>query len=83
MHANRQTDGQRRTYVRTDGLTHTPSLTHERLHVYTRCTQVHTHGQIDIRTHVRTETNTQVQTWKLEVKSKKLEVRSKKLEVKK
>ena len=32
----------------------------------------------DIHTHVRTEANTQVHTWKLEFGSKKLEVRSKK-----
>ena len=49
--------------------------------MHTRCTQVHTHGRTDIRTHVRSEAGTQVQTWKLGVRSKKLEVRSKKLEI--
>ena len=70
------TDGLIHTY----GLTHARMHTHERLHAYmhTRCTQVHTHGRIDIRTHVRTEANTQEQTWKLEVRSKKLELRNKK-----
>ena len=57
---------------------HAHMHTHERYHAYThtRCTQVHTHGRIDVRTHVCTETNIQVQTWKLEVRSKKLEIRN-------
>ena len=57
---DRLTIGRTRTYA----LTHARMHTHELLCAYThvRCTQVHTHGRIDIRTHVRTEANTQVQT---------------------
>ena len=49
--------------------------THEH-YTRTRCTQVHTHGRIDIRTHVRTEANTQVHMYNHG--SKKLEVGNKK-----
>ena len=63
--------------------------------MHTWCTQVHMHGRIDIRTHVRTEArctqvhaypcsyggkhpSTNMETWKLVVRSKKLDVRKKK-----
>ena len=70
MHADRQMDGRTDSNIRPHarvhantrmhalmnaglydqtGRTHTNALTH------TRCTQVHTHGRTDIRTHVRTE----------------------------
>ena len=64
---------------RTDGLTHTPSRMRACKHTNTSMlTRTHdalryirTHGRIDIRTHFRTEANTQVQTWKVEVRNKK------------
>ena len=61
-HARGQTDGRTHTYA----LTYARMHTHERYQAYThtRCTQVHMQGRIDIRIHVSTEANTQVQTWK-------------------
>ena len=79
-YARRQTD--RRTDGQTDGRTLTYVLTHARMdaherwnaYTHTGCTQVHTIGRIDKCTHVRKEANTQVQTWKLEIRSLKLEI---------
>ena len=65
----RQTDGRTDSHIRNHARAH--AHTHERWHAYkhTRCTQVDTHGRRAIGTHVRTEANTQEQTWKLEVRS--------------
>ena len=76
MYADRQ------AVRRTDGRTHIYAITHALAHTRTvECLHAHTmHSGTYARTesHTHTRSYTQVQTWKLEVRSKKLEVRNKK-----
>ena len=59
--------GRTDSHIRPHGRTHAHTRTPVYLHAHTIL--LGTYERIDIRTHVRTEANTKVQTWKLEVRS--------------